>query len=361
LKQVQNSKDIKAVLEKSNKPFDKLIIESILENNTTVLDVDRIQGLIQGTPDPTEIQQIKDWVANPENSIDRLNEVDKFFLEISEIPQYVQRLKCWRFTLKYKEDNDAIEVELLKIRKGLICINNSKHFLRLIEVVLAIGNFMNHGTRAGNTVGFDISVLMKLAETRANDPVAGSLLDYVISTLETSYPESMAWTKELEDLKYAKEASWDKVDTLIKELKTALMVVKGLIAGIPLLPPPAVDRFGDIKEAIVKAEEEFDETKILYDAVVDDWNSLAKLYAKDPTKVKPEQFFQSIYEFAAKFESSIVDREKRIKDLEKKRNTEKAQADLKKRKDDLQKKKMALAIKDDKKRNKTKKKSYKRT
>jgi len=195
---------------------------------------------------------------------------------------------------------------------------------------------------------FDISVLAKLAETRANDPVSGSLLDFIISTLENSYPDSMAWTKELEDLKYAKEASWDKIDTLIKELKAALMVIKGLISGVPLLPQPTVDRFGDIKEAIIKAEEEFDETKILYDAVVDDWNNLAKLYAKDPTKVKPEQFFQSIYEFVAKFESAIVDREKRIKDLEKKRNTEKAQADLKKRKEDLQKKKMALAVKDDK-------------
>jgi len=124
--------------------------------------------------------------------------------------------------------------------------------------------------------------------------------------------------------------------------------VKGLLAGITILPGPIVDRFDAIKEAIAKAEEEFDETKILYDAVVDDWTNLAKLYAKDPTKVKPEQFFSGIYEFAVKFDSSIVDREKRVKDLEKKRNTEKAQADLKKRKEDLQKKKQAMSIKDEK-------------
>jgi len=193
--------------------------------------------------------------------------------------------------LKYQEDNSAIEVELLKIRKGLICINNSKHFLKLLDVVLAVGNFMNHGTRTGNTVGFDISVHVKLCETRANDPAAGSLLDYVITTLETSYPESMIWTKELEDLKYAKEASWDKIDTLIKELKSSLTVVKGLLGGIPILTEPIVDRFGDIKDSIAKAEEEFDETKILYDAVVDDWSNLAKLYAKRSNKSQTRTIF----------------------------------------------------------------------
>jgi hypothetical protein len=34
--------------------------------------------------------------------------------------------------------------------------------------VLAIGNFMNYGTKTGNTVAFDIDVLPKLIETRAN-------------------------------------------------------------------------------------------------------------------------------------------------------------------------------------------------
>jgi len=342
LKQVQSSKEIKAVLEKNPKNFNTLVKEAILTHNSAILDVDRISGLIQGNPEQSEIDAIKEWAKSPENTLDKLNEVDCFFLEISDIPQFISRLKCWRFTLKYKEDNSAIEVELLKLRKGLLCITNAKHFLTIIEVVLAVGNFMNYGTRTGNTTGFDISVLIKLGETKANESAAGTLLDYIITTVETNYPEAMGWTKELEDLKYAKEASWDKIDTLMKELKANLTVTKGLLPGITAMPPPTVDTFPQIKDAIGKAEEEFDETKILYDAVCDDWNKLANLYAKDTSKTKPEQFFASINEFVDKFEGAIADREKRIKDLEKKKNTEKAQADLKKRKDDLQKKKMAL-------------------
>jgi hypothetical protein len=38
----------------------------------------------------------------------------------------------------------------------------------VLQIVLAIGNFMNFGTKTGNTVAFDIDVLPKLIETRAN-------------------------------------------------------------------------------------------------------------------------------------------------------------------------------------------------
>jgi hypothetical protein len=338
LKQVQNSKDVKAVLEKSPLPFNRVIKEAIL-THSSLLDVDRIQGFIQGNIEDSELQTIKEWANNKENNLEQLNEVDAFFLEISEIPQYIQRLKCWRFTLKFEEDNSAIVVELLKIKKGLRCISSAEHFKKVLEVVLAVGNFMNHGGRAGNTVGFDISILPKLVETRANDPMAGTLMDFVTTTIETGYPESMQWTKELTELKYAKEASWEKIDTLIKELKANLTVVKGLAAAIPLLPSPAVDLFPKIKDAVSKAEEEFDETRILFDAVVDDWGSLAKLYAKDPTKVKPEQFFDDIHGFVAKFESSIVDREKRIAEAKKRELKQKALEEVERRKRELQEKK----------------------
>jgi len=232
-------------------------------------------------------------------------------------------------------------VELLKIKKGLRSISSSEHFPKVLEIVLAVGNFLNHGGRAGNTVGFDISILVKLAETRANDPVAGTLLDFVISTMESSYPDAMNFTKELAELKYAKEASWEKIDTLIKDLRAQITVIKGLITSIPLLSPPTVDLFPKIKDAVAKAEDEFDETRILFDAVVDDWAALAKLYAKDHTKLKPEQFFESIHEFMAKFEGSIRDREKRLEEARKWELKLKNQADMDRRKREVQDKKKA--------------------
>ena len=84
---------------------------------------------------------------------------------------------------------------------------------------------MNHGTRTGNTVAFDIDCLPKLGETRANKREAGSLLTFVISTIQKSYPEAMAWTTELADLKYAKAASWDKIDQSMRETKAQLTLV----------------------------------------------------------------------------------------------------------------------------------------
>jgi hypothetical protein len=79
--------------------------------------------------------------------------------------------------------------------------------------VLAIGNFMNFGTRGGQTVGFDISSLTKLVETRANNRTHGTLLHFVIQTIRTKYPESMQFTQELADLKYAKNGNFISVNS----------------------------------------------------------------------------------------------------------------------------------------------------
>lgn len=66
---------------------------------------------------------------------------------------------------------------------------------------------MNFGSRAGATVGFDINSLSKLSETRANSRQDGTLLHFIIHTIRTKYPETLKFTQELADLKYAKSGT----------------------------------------------------------------------------------------------------------------------------------------------------------
>lgn len=91
---------------------------------------------------------------------------------------------------------------------------------------------MNFGTKTGNTVAFDIECLPKLIETRANSREQGTLLSFIISTMRANYPETLTWTAELADLKYAKNASSDKIDLNMRELKANLTLARSLATNI---------------------------------------------------------------------------------------------------------------------------------
>eukprot|EP01127_Copromyxa_protea_P015794 TRINITY_DN459_c0_g1_i1.p1 TRINITY_DN459_c0_g1~~TRINITY_DN459_c0_g1_i1.p1 ORF type:complete len:547 (-),score=151.56 TRINITY_DN459_c0_g1_i1:60-1541(-) len=317
LKQIGNSKDVKSMMRKNNVDLLNLLVDSVLGLNTKCMTPDRIQMLINAQTESSEIQEIENWVkANSDdpNYMDKLNPVDQYFLKTNRVPQFTQRLKCWQFTLGFEESNTANLTELLLIKKGIALVRESKHFKKILEIVLAIGNFMNFGTRGGQTVGFDISSLSKLVETRANSRADGTLLHFVIQTIRTKYPETMEFTQELADLKYAKNASWDKIDTGIRELKAHLTLARNGANNVTILD--GRDKFQEIKNTIAKADEEFKDTQAIHEQVEVEWMELAKMYAKDGKTMKPEEFFVMISTFVEQFESAILDMERRKKEQE---------------------------------------------
>jgi len=58
LKQIMNSKDVKAVMAKSKKEFFQIVCDAILSLDTNILDVDRLNQLLQGVPEETEVEAI---------------------------------------------------------------------------------------------------------------------------------------------------------------------------------------------------------------------------------------------------------------------------------------------------------------
>jgi len=285
------------------------------------------------------VQTIKDWLGQEggTNTFEILNEVDQFFVSITDkVPHFEKRLKCWKFTLKFDEDNNNVAAELLRVQRGLKAVRYSKGFAKVLEITLAIGNFMNYGTRTGSTVAFDIADLIKLAESPANDRSAGNLVDFLIKTLEAKYPEHTQWTKELAEVKTTKEASWEKIDLGMKEIQSQLTQVKVLAKEITSAGPK--DKFSTISAKITKAEQEFEPTKSLLEGVERDWQNVAKLFAKDPATIKPEAFCGLIWEFVVKYNNTVDERAKREEAAQK----AKARADIEAKKDSLSKRKAEL-------------------
>ena len=62
-------------------------------------------------------------------------------------------------------------------------LKRSHKFGKLLEMILLIGNIMNTGSRNAQSVGFDISYLPKLSNTKDRDNKS-TLLHFLVETLD---------------------------------------------------------------------------------------------------------------------------------------------------------------------------------
>lgn len=62
-------------------------------------------------------------------------------------------------------------------------VSRSRRLRRLLEIVLALGNYMNRGAR-GNASGFRLTSLNRLADTKSSAARGTTLLHYLVQILE---------------------------------------------------------------------------------------------------------------------------------------------------------------------------------
>lgn len=145
--------------------------EAVLTLDEDVLTLERTIKLMDNLPEQEEVDAIQAWLdAAPENSLDKMSPADQFFYNLSKIPQLRTRLECYNYKQSYPTKVEDVKPPLLLVKQAVACMkNNDEHFLKLCEIILAIGNFLNSGTPNGNTNGFSVRTLTKIRDYKVPD------------------------------------------------------------------------------------------------------------------------------------------------------------------------------------------------
>ena len=99
------------------------------------------------------------------------------------IPHYQQRLKCLFFRKTFGDRLGEVRPKVEAVLYASREVVTSKKLRRMLEVVLAFGNYMNKGNR-GNAYGFKVSSLNKIIDTKSSSGSRYTLLHYLVETLE---------------------------------------------------------------------------------------------------------------------------------------------------------------------------------
>ena len=102
----------------------------------------------------------------------------------TSIPRYEQRLCALYFKKTLDERLSFLRPSMDTITEACRELKSSQRLCRVLEMVLAFGNFMNSGMR-GNAVGFRISSLNKITDTKSSSDKDITLLHYLIKMLDS--------------------------------------------------------------------------------------------------------------------------------------------------------------------------------
>ena len=157
----------------SQLPEIPLIIDSIKKLDTSRLSLANILALAKLYPTADEQRAIsgviKTRLANPANNEKSKLIWDKpesLFIALSKIPCCTLRLSCWSAQLGYDERISDMLTQLEQLLKACSDLRSSSAWKLVLGTILAVGNYMNGGTKRGRADGFKIEAILKLKTTK---------------------------------------------------------------------------------------------------------------------------------------------------------------------------------------------------
>ncbi|XP_031202371.1 disheveled-associated activator of morphogenesis 2 isoform X3 [Mastomys coucha] len=248
---------------------------------------DMLEQLLKFVPEKSDV----DLLEEHKHEIDRMARADRFLYEMSRIDHYQQRLQALFFKKKFQERlaeaKPKVEAILLASRE----LTLSKRLKQMLEVVLAIGNFMNKGQRGG-AYGFRVASLNKIADTKSSIDRNISLLHYLIMILEKHFPDILNMPSELLHLSEAAKVNLAELEKEVGTLRRGLRAVEVELEYQRHQAQDPNDKFVPVmSDFITVSSFSFSELEDQLNEARDKFAKALTHFGEQDSKMQPDEFF----------------------------------------------------------------------
>ncbi|ETO17317.1 actin binding protein, partial [Reticulomyxa filosa] len=161
------------------------------------LPPDKVQHLIPCAPTDGELEMVRAYVKAG-GDVSKLSGAEKFFVKLMDLVSVKQMLKLWLLKSQFEPRVNHIRERIQLVENALQKLRTSENLRQMLEVILAVGNFLNYGTARGNAYGFHLDPALDMIDgLKANDK-SMSLLVFVIEQMHTACPDALKWIDEFE-------------------------------------------------------------------------------------------------------------------------------------------------------------------
>uniref|UniRef100_A0A2K6NUT6 Dishevelled associated activator of morphosis 2 n=1 Tax=Rhinopithecus roxellana TaxID=61622 RepID=A0A2K6NUT6_RHIRO len=266
---------------------------------------DMLEQLLKFIPEKSDI----DLLEEHKHEIERMARADRFLYEMSRIDHYQQRLQALFFKKKFQERlaeaKPKVEAILLASRE----LVRSKRLRQMLEVILAIGNFMNKGQRGG-AYGFRVASLNKIADTKSSIDRNISLLHYLIMILEKHFPDILNMPSELQHLPEAAKVNLAELEKEVGNLRSGLRAVELELEYQRRQVREPNDKFVPVmSDFITVSSFSFSELEDQLNEARDKFAKALMHFGEHDSKMQPDEFFGIFDTFLQAFSEARQDLE----------------------------------------------------
>lgn len=176
----------------------KQLCDAIMRIDEKILTPDNATALLDYIPTKEEAKLLTEY----EGPKEKLTSAEKYFLELLKIPFFEERLRCIQYKLTFQEQVQSLQPDIQAVIHACHQVRTSARFRKLMEIVLALGNYMNGGGFRGGAYGFTLDTLTKIKDTKSTDNKK-NLTHYLAIILQRDYPHIFNFAEELPQVKHA--------------------------------------------------------------------------------------------------------------------------------------------------------------
>ncbi|KAJ7410307.1 hypothetical protein WISP_109337 [Willisornis vidua] len=200
----------------------------ILEVDEEKLSESLIQNLVKNLPEQKELNAL----AELKDEYNDLAEPEQFGVVMSSVKMLRPRLNGILFRLMFEEHVNNIKPDIMAVTMACEELKKSESFSKLLELVLFLGNYMNSGSRNAQSLGFNISFLCKIRDTKSADQKT-TLLHFLAEICEENYRDILKFPDELQHVESASKVSAQTLKSSLDSMNHQIQRLENDITNFP--------------------------------------------------------------------------------------------------------------------------------
>uniref|UniRef100_A0A8C0LPM3 Formin like 2 n=1 Tax=Canis lupus dingo TaxID=286419 RepID=A0A8C0LPM3_CANLU len=301
LLEANRAKNLAITLRKAGKTADE-ICKAIHVFDLKTLPVDFVECLMRFLPTENEVKVFRLY-ERERKPLENLSDEDRFMMQFSKIERLMQKMTIMAFIGNFTESIQMLTPQLHSIIAASVSIKSSQKLKKILEIILALGNYMNSSKR-GAVYGFKLQSLDLLLDTKSTDRKQ-TLLHYISNVVKEKYHQVSLFYNELHYVEKAAAVSLENVLLDVKELQRGMDLTKREYT--------MHDHNTLLKEFILNNEGKLkklqDDAKIAQDA----FDDVVKYFGENPKTTPPSVFFPVFVRFVKAYKQAEEENELRKK------------------------------------------------
>ncbi|KAF7246815.1 Formin-like protein 3 [Varanus komodoensis] len=193
LLEANRAKNLAITLRKAGRSTEE-ICKAIHTFDLKTLPVDFVECLMRFLPTENEVKLLRQY-EKERKPLEELSDEDRFMLHFSKVERLTQRMAIMAFLGNFSENIQMLMPQLSAIIAASASVKSSQKLKRMLEIILALGNYMNSSKR-GSVYGFKLQSLDLLLDTKSTDRKL-TLLHFIAMMVKEKYPELSTFWQEL--------------------------------------------------------------------------------------------------------------------------------------------------------------------